>query len=245
MSEEKQGQDFYDQAEVFAHYTQHRLRPNNPNELIEKPIIRQLADGIKGDLLDLGCGYGDLAEELLGLGANTYTGIDSSAKMIEMGQSLLNDPRIHLARSSLQAWDYGKAQYDWAIARLVFHYIEDLASVLNRLSVGLRPNAQLLFSVEHPVLTSSMHLPRPKGKKQDWTVDQYFEEGPRHQAWMESKVIKYHRTLETYCRLLKDAGFRLAEIREGRPETIHFTDQSEFERRNRIPIFLIIKAEKA
>ncbi|MFK7923090.1 MAG: class I SAM-dependent methyltransferase [Bacteroidia bacterium] len=244
MSEEKQGQDFYDQAEVFTHYTQHRQRPNNPNELIEKPIIRQLADGIKGDVLDLGCGYGDLAEKLLNLGAHTYTGIDSSFKMIEMGQSLLNDPRIKLAKASLQSWDYGIAQYDWAIARLVFHYIEDLASILGRLSVGLRPNAQLLFSVEHPVLTSSMHLPRPKGKKQDWTVDQYFQEGPRHQTWMESKVIKYHRTIETYWQLLKDAGFRVAEIREGRPKVAQFADQSEFERRSRIPVFLIIKAVK-
>lgn len=244
MSDEKQGQDFYDQAAVFERYTQHRLGANNPNELIEKPIIRQLVQGITGDVLDLGCGYGDLAEELLGLGATTYTGIDSSAKMIEMGQSLIKEPRINLQQTSLQAFDYGIAQFDWAIARLVFHYIEDLPAVLGRLSIGLRPNAQLLFSVEHPVLTSSMHLPRPKGKKQDWTVDQYFQEGPRHQTWMDNKVIKYHRSIETYWRLLQDAGFRVAEIREGRPEAAQFADQREFERRSRIPIFLIIKADK-
>jgi len=244
MSKEKKGQDFYDQPAIFERYTQHRQGSNNPNELIEKPIIRQLVAGISGDVLDLGCGYGDLSEELLALGAGTYTGIDASAKMIEMGKAQIQDSRIELHQSSLQKWDYGVAQYDWAIARLVFHYIEDLASLLGRLAVGLRPNAQLIFSVEHPVLTSSMHLARPAGKKQDWTVDQYFSEGKRVQHWMGSSVIKYHRSLETYWRILNEAGFRVAEIKEGRPAPTYFSDLSEYERRSRIPVFLIIKATK-
>ena len=244
MSTEKHGQDFYDQEEVFERYTQKRKNTNSPNELIEKPIIRQLAQGIKGDLLDMGCGYGDLSEELLALGAISYLGIDASAKMIELGQQLHQDQRIQLKKADLAQFDYGVDQYDWAIARLVLHYIEDLAGLFSHLYQGLRPNAQFLFSVEHPLLTSSMHLPRPKGKKQDWTVDQYFVEGARSQNWMGGSVIKYHRSLETYWRLLNEAGFRVAEIKEGRPEPALFQDRSEYERRCRIPIFLIIKAQK-
>ncbi|MEL7530307.1 MAG: methyltransferase domain-containing protein [Bacteroidota bacterium] len=244
MKDEMQGHDFYDQPAVFARYTQKRKGANSPNERIEKPIIRQLVEGIEGDVLDLGCGYGDLSEELLVLGASAYLGIDASAKMIALGQEQYQDPRIKLAQAELTSFDYGTARYNWAIARLVLHYIEDLAGLFSRLYIGLRPNAQFLFSVEHPNLTSSMHLPRPPGKKQDWTVDQYFSEGPRHQQWMGSSVIKYHRSLETYWQLLNEAGFRVAAIKEGRPDTSHFQNPSEYERRSRIPLFLIIKAEK-
>ncbi|MEM6345031.1 MAG: methyltransferase domain-containing protein [Bacteroidota bacterium] len=244
MNPELPGQDFYDQGEVFERYTQKRKRANSPNELIEKPIIRRLVQGIKGDVLDLGCGYGDLSEELLALGASSYLGVDASAKMIEMGQQVVCDQRIRLEQAELTQFEYGLSNYDWAIARLVLHYIEDLAGFFRDLYQGLRPNAQFLFSVEHPLLTSSMHLPRPAGKKQDWTVDQYFAEGARSQNWLGGSVVKYHRSLETYWQLLKDAGFRVVEIKEGRPDISLFQDQSEYERRSRIPIFLIIKAER-
>ncbi|MCB0610345.1 MAG: methyltransferase domain-containing protein [Lewinellaceae bacterium] len=238
------GHEFYDDPEVFEKYTQHRQGIHNPNERIEKPAVLELLNGLTGSILDLGCGYGDLGPEIVLKGATHYTGIDSSAKMIGMGQSRFGNDRVKLIRSRLEDWEYPKNAFDWVISRLVFHYVAELSVILNRIHHTLKTDGKLVFSVEHPVLTSSMHLSRPKGKKQDWMVDEYFNTGIRNQRWMGGNVEKYHRTIEEYWRLLVDTGFRVTDIREGCPDPKQFQDEAEYERRKRIPLFLIIKAVK-
>lgn len=239
-----QGSSFYDNEDVFERYIRHRKWTESPNKVIEKPVVLELLDGIGGHVLDLGCGYGDIATELLEKGANQYTGIDSSSKMITLGQSQIKHPKVELLKSDIQQHNYPDSTYDWVIARLVFHYIEDLGKLLRKVHNSLKQNGKLVFSVEHPVLTSSMDLPRTPGKKQSWIVDQYFDIGVRNQAWMNNKVQKYHRTLEEYWRIVTQAGFRVEMIKEGKPNADLFQNQEEYERRKRIPLFLIIKAEK-
>ena len=236
------GNEFYDEDQVFQQYLQKRERAENPNDLIEKPIFLSLTNEISGHVLDLGCGYGDIALELIKRGASQYTGIDASQKMINLAKEKAQDPAIHFLQSDIEKWFYETKSYDWIISRLALHYIDDLAALFQKIHQSLKPNGKLLFSVEHPVLTSSMNLPRPKGKKQGWQVDQYFEQGKREQVWMDAQVIKYHRTLEAFWQLLKGAGFQVEEIREGRPNAKYFARKEEFERRKRIPLFLIIKA---
>ncbi len=242
---ELDGKQFYDADNVFERYVSHRGRANNPNELIEKPIILELLNGVSGNVLDLGCGYGDLAREIIQKGATQYTGIDSSSKMIAYGKAKLDQAEnIHLFQSNLEDWDYGNTAYDWVISRLVFHYVPHLAEIIQQLHKSLRQGGKLLLSVEHPVMTSSMGLPRAKGRKSSWLVDQYFDLGVRKQEWMGSSVVKYHRSLEEYWRILKEVGFKVTEIREGCPKPSNFEEEEEYERRKRIPLFLILKAIK-
>lgn len=56
--------------------------------------------------------------------------------------------------------------------------------------------------------------------------------------------MKYHRTLEDYVALVQQAGFRLEALREGRPELSRMPGEEEFERRRRIPLFLVIAATR-
>ena len=233
-----QGSEFYDNQAVFERYINHRKWVENPNELIEKPIFLELAYGIKGNVLDLGCGYGDISSELLSKGITRYTGIDSSSRMIALGKSQIKDNSVELIKSNVEDWEYGKSRYDWVISRLVFHYIADLEKTMLKIYQGLKENGKLLFSVEHPVITSSINLPRNEGKKQDWRVDQYFELGVRVQEWMGNRVIKYHRSIEDYWRMVKLAGFIIEGIKEGCPQEAYFLTREEYERRKRIPLFL-------
>lgn len=239
------GNHFYDSDEVFETYISHRKKANNPNELIEKPIVLELLEDVQGKVLDLGCGYGDIAEKVLQSGASQYIGVDASAKMIDHGKELWRHiPQIQLFQSSLEDWEYGAVKYDWVISRLVLHYLSNLETVFQQIHSALKPQGQFLFSVEHPVRTSSMHLPQQKGKKTSWMVDQYFELGPRDQPWMGSHVVKHHRSLEAYWNLINKAGFQVTSIHEGCPQKVHFTDEAEYERRKRIPLFLIMRATK-
>jgi cyclopropane fatty-acyl-phospholipid synthase-like methyltransferase len=77
------GPQFYDDDAVFATYMQHRQRPDNPNDTLEKPIMRELLGMVAGKrILDLGCGDAAIGRELLDQGAAAYTGVEGSAKMV-------------------------------------------------------------------------------------------------------------------------------------------------------------------
>jgi len=202
-----QGENFYDEKEVFDIYTKHRKWEENPNRVIEKPIFLKLLKGIEGSVLDIGCGYAQIANDLLELGIAGYTGIDSSKRMIEFGESQLDSPDINLFHFNLELWDYGESKYNWVISRLVFHYVLDLESIFHRIYKGLKTNGKFVFSVE--------------------LVDNYFKEGERKQDWLNNRVIKYHRTLESYWTLLTSSGFCVDEIKEGRPEQKYFKSKEE------------------
>jgi hypothetical protein len=61
---------------------------------------------------------------------------------------------------------------------------------------------------------------------------------------MGGTVQKYHRTVENYFSLLQQAGFTVEHLREAGPQHEHFQDTQLYERRKRIPLFLILAAYK-
>jgi hypothetical protein len=121
------------------------------------------------------------------------------------------------------------------------HYIQDLASVFTDVYRALVAGGRFIFSVEHPVITSCDRAWKPGGR-QDWIVDDYFETGPRVTSWMGGKVIKYHRTVEDYFFLSRQAGFIVNSVRESRPQRARFADKGTYLRRMRIPLMLFLSA---
>ena len=94
--------------------------------------------------------------------------------------------------------------------------------------------AVFVFSVQHPVL-ENVHiqskvqlLPHQK----QVIVDDYFNSGERVEPWIDKKVVKYHRTMEEYYQLLKQAGFMIEDIREGTPRVEEFCSESEYKTTN-------------
>ncbi len=235
---------FYDRDGVLDAYLEHREWVDNPNATIERPTFYELAGDLSGlDIIDLGCGYGDFGLEALGAGTRSYSGVEASQRMAERARQTLAGTGAHVELRRLEDWRHVGEPVDLVTARLVLHYIEDLAPVLNSVVAALKTGGRFIFSVEHPVLTScSKSL--TKGRRDSWEVDDYFSEGPRTYPWLGQEVTKYHRTLETQLTLLQEAGLVFEALREGRPQVEHFSDPSEYERRERIPLFLTVKAKK-
>jgi hypothetical protein len=75
-------------------------------------------------------------------------------------------------------------------------------------------------------------------------VDDYFVAGPRETTWLGGEVVRYHRTVEDYVTALQAAGFALDSLREPRPDPARFTDETEYARRLRIPLFLFLAGHK-
>ena len=132
--------------------------------------------------------------------------------------------------------------FDLVVSRLALHYVDDVGAVLRRTFTALTPGGRLVFSVEHPVITSSDQAWQGRGRRQAWLVDQYFATGRRETDWLGSRVVEFHRTVDDYVRLMQLADFRLETLREPSPAPERFEDNDEFMRRRRIPLFLLLSA---
>lgn len=240
------GPEVYDDPEFSRRYLAKRRKIDNPNDTLEKPVVLDMLADISGKhFLDLGCGDGAFGRELLEAGATHYYGVDGSETMIELARQTLRKQNAELARADLAEWVFPKRTFDIVLSRLVLHYLESLDELFERIYQHLSLTGNFIFSVEHPVITSCYDsYNHVQGKRGNWVVDNYFDNGPRENIWIDKKVIKYHKTIETYFQICQKAGFRVESIRESNPQIEHFQQPEHFERRKRIPLFLFFKLSR-
>ena len=234
------GPAFYDEDEIFATYWASRTRPDNPNDTLEQPVLRDLAGELRGRrILDLGCGAATFGVFALAEGAATYLGVDASQRMVAAAQAALADTPGRVIQASFETWDYPAAAFDLVVSSLALHYVADLDAVMGGIARALVPGGRVVFSVEHPIITSCARgWTQPQ--RQDWVVDDYFVTGPRQTSWLGGEVVRYHRTVEEYVIALQAAGLTLDSLRKSRPERERFTVEAEYTRRLRIPLFLFL-----
>lgn len=237
--------DVYNNEAFFEQYIKRRYRENSPNESIEKPAFFQLIGDVKGkQILDLGCGDAKFGEELLEIGCHSYTGIEGSKLMYEKAVKQLETKNGTVHCINLKDYTYPPSTFDLVTSRLALHYIEHLNTIFQNVYQTLKPNGVFTFSVQHPVITSSFESLQTNGKRTSWLVDDYFKIGQRVEPWIDQEVIKYHRTTEEYFILLQQAGFTITNLKEATPNKAYFQNKEEYERRLRIPLFLLFSCTK-
>ncbi|MCA0988639.1 class I SAM-dependent DNA methyltransferase [Guptibacillus algicola] len=242
---EFEGSAVYENKDFYENYMKRRHRDESPNALIETPALLDLLGSVEGgDILDLGCGDATLGTMLLDFGCQSYLGIDGSDNMCERANLKLDGLNGRVVHSSLQAFHYPKESYDIVVSQLVLHYIENLDDLLNDVFQSIKENGRFVFSVQHPLLTASFKSMEAGGKRSNWIVDDYFVSGKRVEPWIGEKVVKYHRTIEEYFKKLQRAGFVIEGIREATPNEENFADKEEYERRRKIPLFLLFSCVK-
>ncbi|MBF2016649.1 MAG: methyltransferase domain-containing protein [Rivularia sp. T60_A2020_040] len=242
---EEMGSNFYNNETVFATYMRHRQGADTPNETLEKPVILELVYPITNKrILDLGCGDAAIGREFLDHAAASYIGVEGSHKMIETAIQTLNGTLGEAILQTIEDWAYPSIAFDIVLARLSLHYIADLLPVFTNVFRTLIPGGKFVFSVEHSVITSCHRGWNAGTLRQDWIVDNYVLTGLRATNWLGGTVKKYHRTIEDYFDLLQTVGFRIEALREAHPQPQHFHDTETYERRKRIPLFLILAARK-
>lgn len=138
------------------------------NILIAHPVIRNIiATHFSGDLerqaLDFGAGTGGFTKELCNLGFRV-TGIDPSREMIAIAQSrhIEGASFLHGGIDCL-----GKAiRFDLIVAVMVFQFIEDAASILNRLHEHLNKDGLLIIAVHNSAYINACLTRNYKFKKE-------------------------------------------------------------------------------
>lgn len=239
------GPSFYDDDQVFATYVRHRLRDETPNDTLEKPDLLDLIGSAVGlRVLDLGCGDAGIGKELLADGSRLYLGVEPSQNMLGAARETLAGTGGQVEAATIEARAYPPDAFDLVVSPLALHYVDDVEATFRQVFRALVPGGRLVFSVEHPVITSCDRGMAPGTQREDWIVDDYHVSGTRVTHWLGQDVVKYHRTVGEYFGALQGAGFMVEGLREGRPRRELFQREEAYRRRLRIPLLLLLAARK-
>src|SRR5207247_1127317 len=103
-------------------------------------------------ILDLGCGEGGYARELVRRGA-TLTGVDGSARLIQIARERahageINPQFVHANASALDGID--SASVDLVMAAMSLMDVEDYGGAVGEVCRVLRPGGDLAMNITHP-----------------------------------------------------------------------------------------------
>lgn len=242
---EFRGSSAYDQEDFFSTYMKRRDRKDSPNNAIEGPIIDELLSNVQNkEVLDLGCGDAVFGKELLDKGAASYTGVEGSEQMAAAARLNMSGKNGTIIRETMESYHYPKEAFDIVTSRFAIHYVPAIETLFQDIHKALKKNGRFVFSVQHPLTTSSFVSKKTGDKRGNWIVDDYFLEGERKEPWIDQVVVKYHRTIEQYFRTLLSCGFTVKDLREGTPMREHFSSEEEFVRRQRVPVVLAFSCIK-
>lgn len=203
-----------------------RREPSSLSDFTGRPAVFELCGDVQGyDIIDLGCGEGYCARELMQRGAGSIFGVELSHAMVELAceQEQELNQGIHYEQGDVTQLRAESESFDLALGVFVFNYtsIAQTQAAFAEAWRVLRPGGHFVFSVPHPAF--------------GWirTVNErpfYFDVEGRgyfscrdHQTQGEIfrrngtalPVQMVHKTVADYFDALKFAGFTaLPEVKE-------------------------------
>ena len=206
------------------------------NALYERPATLALLPDVYGrDVLDVGCGQGWYAEQLLARGARV-TAFDRSARMVEHARRRLGErARVFHAPSDLiEALPEGS--FDLVLSALVIHYVADLDALFGEWARLLRPGGRIVLSTHHPMMHPE-RLVEPGYRATEMMAERW--------EWLDATMRFYRRPIAAITEALWRAGFVIERLVEPLPlPEMAKSDPTDYARLQRMPAFLHIRARK-
>jgi len=185
------------------------------------PIIKYLGDIRNKRILDIGCGTGDLANELAKK-SKYVLGIDSSKKWISYCKK--NHQRENLEFKNQSAQDINKirsASFDVIVINMVLINIpnkQDIIKIFDEVGRILKNSGELIFSDLHPICKMT---PKEGFRRQYYPKDfSYFKNGSNFFAIVatpdnkEIRFVNKHWTLGFYTDSLSRNNLFIQKIIE-------------------------------
>lgn len=217
-----------------------RLIDSKPhNAHYDRPNTLALLPDVHGkSVLDVACGPGKYAEEILARGA-IVRGFDISPKMIQLARKRNGDQGDFFVHDFSQPFHMLEDQsFDLVLCALAMHYIEDWTVTIKEFHRVLKPRGMVVLSIEHPFFEYNFF-----GSEAYFSVEQV------RCTWkgfgIPVEVNSYRRSLQDCINPLTDHGFYIDKIVEPRP-TPEFArlDPKHYRELNQFPAFMCIRAVK-
>ncbi len=186
-------------------------------------------------ILDIGCGSGWYAEQLIKAGSQ-ITAIDVSARMVELTEKRLKGQGRVIQADLEKPLDFLAANtFDLIIAPLMIHYIQDWSALMQELARILKPNGLFIFSTH-----------QPHSEFQIFKLNNYFTQQVVQDYWpsLNVHVQFYHHTLHDLTESLYHAGFLIERMIEPLPQDGLQQDPHLYQLITTQPWFLFVRAIK-
>lgn len=173
-------------------------------------------------------------------------GFDLSQRMLERARRDSAGMPIDYERADLDELRLVAGSFDLVYCSLAFHYVVALDRLMSGIAAALVPGGSLVFSVEHPIFTAptAAGFVNLDDGRAVWPLDRYLYEGERVTDWLAPGVVKQHRTIETYLRVVRNAGLVLDELIEWGPTASQIERMPAWANEVDRPPFLLVSASR-
>lgn len=184
--------------------------------------------------LDVGCGEGRVARELMAVG-HRVVGVESSPTLARAAREA--NPTFDVRVGDAAAMPLEDEVADLAVASLSLMNMDDMPQVLLETARVLRPSGLFCFNVLHPINSWG-----------DSGLESYFATG-EYEERIEARGASLtlhdtHRPLGDYFAALETAGFVVESLREPVPGDAYLKVHPEVNRWRIRPGFLLVRARR-
>ena len=235
-------------AEKYAAYCT-RFGDKNKEVLLTPRVLDWMGEIEGKEVLDAGCGEGFLCRLMAERGARV-TGIDYSEKLLDIARERTPpDLKIEYRHLNLEKLaPVPEASFDLIVSLLTLQDVPDYQAMLGELQRVLLPEGRCFLAFTHPCFTSDGVWARDEnGKKLHWKTDRYFLEREvemRLDPTSDDNPIGFHRTLSSYYRAIREAGFIIHDLIEPTPSPEAIQKDPHFEDDLRMCHFLAFDLRK-
>ena len=217
----------------------------NRTGLLDGPMLDACGNVEGLRVLECGCGEGRFCRLLAERGAAYVLGLDLCVPMIEAAMEM-RSVRDEYRIADVQDMSFlGDATFDLAVSYLNQCDLPDFKANNREVYRILTPGGRFIVSNLHPMLSAVGAWQKTEnGEKLHVILDHYFEEGERNWRIMGAEVTNFHRSLSTYVRSFREAGFSIADIIEPTVRQEELKAYPELEDELRVPNFIIYVLSK-
>lgn len=194
--------------------------------------------------LDVGCGEGRVARDLVSLGHRVEC-VDASETMVRLAREAMPSVPVHQADAA--ALPFPDASADLVVMFMSIQDVDDYQAAIREAARVLTPNGRLAIATVHPLNSSGAF--ETEARDSPFIVDAGYLDVRRKADRVERGGLTMtfhleHRPIEAYSRALEASGLVIEALREPRvPDAAAKSARSQ--RWQRVPLFLHLRARRA